>query len=86
MKTLLRHTKSGLYSQGPDQWTDDPERAVDFRFTDRALTYQQNWHLEDVELAFVYEDAPSAIASISVEKAARQCAGHYGLECAWPQG
>src|SRR5215831_6772161 len=74
MKTLLRNTRSGLYSQGPDQWTDDPERAVDFRFIDRALTYIQAWHLKEVELAFVFEDDMSPITSVSVEKAALQCA------------
>ena len=74
MKTLLRNTRSGLYSQGPDQWTDEPERAVDFRFIDRALTYVQTWHLKAVELAFFLEDDISPMPSLSVEKATLECA------------
>ena len=74
MKTLLRHTKSGLYFQGPDKWTDNPERAVDFRFIERALAYIQIWHLEEIELAFVFEGDLSQVARMSVEKATLQCA------------
>ena len=57
MRTLLRHTRTRLYFQGPDRWTDNPEHAYDFRFTERALQYVATWDLTEVELAFVFEDA-----------------------------
>jgi hypothetical protein len=57
MRTLLKHTRTGLYFQGPDRWTDNPEHAYDFRFTGRALQYVATWDLTEVELAFEFEDA-----------------------------
>jgi len=51
MRTLLRHTQTGAYFQGPDRWTDDPEGAYDFRFIDRAVRYIETWDLREVELA-----------------------------------
>jgi hypothetical protein len=64
MRTLLRDTVNGLYFQGADNWTDDPDRAFDFRFTDRALRYVQTWQLNQVELAFTFDDPaqPTTVA------------------------
>lgn len=59
MKTLLRHTRTALYFQGPSSWTGDPYDAYDFRFIDRALQYVETWGLTDVELAFAFDDAQS---------------------------
>ncbi len=58
MRTLLRHTRTGLYFQGPNQWTEHAQAAYDFRFTDRALRYVATWELTEVELAFSFEDSP----------------------------
>jgi hypothetical protein len=74
MKTLLRHTRTGLYFQGPDKWTNDPDDAVNFRFIDRALAFIQTWQLEEVELAFAFAGDPSPIDQLSVQEAALQCA------------
>jgi hypothetical protein len=73
MRTLLRNRLSGQYFQGPDKWTPDPERAVDFRFIDRALHYVETWRLKDVELAFAF-DHPLKITAMSLERAALQFA------------
>jgi hypothetical protein len=73
MKTLLRHTSTGLYFQGLGKWTNDPDEAVNFRFIDRALAYIQTWQLKEVELAFAFEGDPSAIDGLSVQAAAEQC-------------
>jgi len=73
MKTLLRHTRTGLYFQGPDRWTDDPERAYDFHFNERALQYVATWDLKEVELAFGFEEA-HAIASASSSRPGPQLA------------
>jgi hypothetical protein len=67
MKTLLRHTKTGLFFQGPDKWTDNPDRAYDFRFIDRALQYVEAWELKEVELAFAFDD-PQSVTTVSLEK------------------
>ncbi len=67
MRTLLRHTRTGLYFQGPDKWTDKPERACDFRFNDRALQYVETWGLGEVELAFAFDD-PQTVTTLPLEK------------------
>ena len=56
MRTLLRHTTTNLYFQGPDRWTDEPHLAYDFRFVDRALQYAETWNLRDVEVAYPSHD------------------------------
>lgn len=68
MKTLLRHTETGLYLQGPDKWIANPEGAYDFRFIDRARQFVRIWELEKVEVAFAFEDSQSiSTLSLSVE-------------------
>jgi len=62
MTTLLRQTHTGLFSRGPDDWTDDPLRAVDFRFSDRAVHYARAWSLRNVELAFVFDNENEVVA------------------------
>ena len=52
MRTLLRKIPSGLYFQGPDRWTSDPMKALNFKSIDRALRFIETWSLKDVELAF----------------------------------
>jgi hypothetical protein len=69
MKTLLRHTRTGLYFQGPDKWTSNPQSAYDFRFVDRALQYVEIWELKQVELAFSFED-PHSVTMVSCDKTA----------------
>lgn len=59
MRTLLRHTTTGLYFQGPEKWTPYPDIACDFRFIDRARLFVQAWQMENVEVAFVFDDTQS---------------------------
>lgn len=56
MKTLLRKVSDGLYFQGPDQWTNNPSQAHNFKMIDRALDFIERWKLKDVELAFAFDD------------------------------
>jgi hypothetical protein len=56
MRTLLRNRSSGLYFQGPDRWTSDPAEALNFKSIDRALKFIQTWQLQEVELAFAFND------------------------------
>ncbi len=67
MRTLLRHTRTGLYYQGSGNWTEDPEQAYDFRFIDRAVQYVELWELTEVELAFVFED-PASVSTVPLER------------------
>jgi len=70
MRTLLKHTRTGLYFQGPDKWTDDPDFGYDFKFTGRALQYVAVWSLTEVELAFVFDDTRSiSCASLALTTA-----------------
>ena len=57
MRTVLRKIPSGLYFQGPDQWTSDPAEALNFKMIDRALEFVAKWGLKDVEVAFCFEDS-----------------------------
>ena len=57
MRTLLRNTANGLYFQGPDKWTSDPAKALDFKMIDRALEFVETWSLKDMELAFAFKGA-----------------------------
>ena len=66
MRTLLRHTETGLYLQGPEKWTASPDGAYDFRFIDRARKYVRIWELQSVEFAFVFDDS-EAISTFSLE-------------------
>jgi hypothetical protein len=62
MRTLLRNTATGLYFQGPDQWTSDPAAALDFKMIDRAINFIQTWSLKDMELAFAFRGANNVTA------------------------
>jgi hypothetical protein len=59
MRTLLRKVSSGLFFQGPGKWTNNPAEAKDFKLIDRALTFIDTWHLEEVELVFAFRDRPN---------------------------
>ncbi len=67
MRTLLRKVSTGLYFQGPDQWTENPEQAHNFKMIDWALDFINKWNLQDVELAFAFDDA-DYITRVPIEK------------------
>jgi len=62
MRTLLRNTATGLFFQGPDQWTSNPADALDFKMIDRALNFIETWRLKDMELAFAFRGARNVTA------------------------
>jgi hypothetical protein len=71
MRTLLRNTATGLYFQGPDQWTSDPTSAQDFKMIDRALNFIETWKLKDMELAFAFRDEHNRhVTAVPIEKIA----------------
>ncbi len=69
MRTVLRKIPSGLYFQGPDQWTSNPAEALDFKMIDRALQFVEKWALKDVEVAFCFKDS-HCITGVPREKMA----------------
>jgi hypothetical protein len=69
MRTLLRNTATGLYFEGPDRWTSDPSRALDFKMIDRALQFIETWSLRDMELAFSFGGS-SKVTGVPVDKMA----------------
>lgn len=75
MRTLLRHTETGQFFQGPKTWTSLPETACDFRFIERAQQFARLWELEKVEVAFAFEDfqliCTLAAPAEEIEKAAQ---------------
>ena len=69
MRTLLRNRITGLYFQGPDQWTSDPVAALDFKMIDRAVNFIETWRLRDMELAFAFR-GNRQVTGVPVDKLA----------------
>jgi hypothetical protein len=69
MRTLLRNKATGLYFQGPDQWTSDPSEARDFKMIDRAIEFIETWSLRDMELAFAFRGY-NHVTGVPIEKIA----------------
>ncbi len=67
MRTLLRKVSTGLYFQGPDQWTQHPAQAHNFKMIDHALDFVRRWHLGDVELAFAFDEAED-VTRVPIDK------------------
>lgn len=73
MKTLLLDRQTGLYFQGLQRWTDDPEQAFNFQLADRARQFIEIWNLQNTELVFAFTDFPGAMQA-SLRRAVRACA------------
>jgi hypothetical protein len=56
MRTVLRKVSTGLYFKGPDQWTNDPSEAHNFKMIDRALEFIAKWKLQDIEVVFAFKE------------------------------
>ena len=50
MRVFLVNSKTGLYFQSQDSWTDDPAQAKDFGTSHRANVYAEDNCLEDLEV------------------------------------
>ncbi len=57
---------SGLYIQGPDKWTSSIDKAKDFKKVSRALKFVQTSGLEEMEVAFAFDNP--AVTTVPVEK------------------
>jgi hypothetical protein len=67
MRTLLRNTATGLYFQGPDKWTSDPNQARDFKMIDRAVNFIETWRLRNMELAFAFRNY-NQVTGVPIER------------------
>ena len=67
MKTLLRRVSNGLFFQGPDRWTDNAAEGLNFKSIDRALDFIKSYQLQDIELAFAFDDSET-VTRAPVEK------------------
>jgi hypothetical protein len=67
MRTLVRRISTGLYFQGPDLWTSNVAHAHNFKMIDRAIDFVERWQLNDVELAFAFDD-PSDVTAVPLDK------------------
>ena len=67
MKTLLRKVSNGLFFQGPDRWTDNAAEGLNFKSIDRALDFIRHYKLQDIELAFAFDDSET-VTRAPVEK------------------
>ena len=73
MKTLLLDNESGLYLQGLNKWTDDPEQAFDFKLADYARKFIEIWGLKNAHLAFAFTEPHGAGRAASHRMAASRC-------------
>ena len=57
MKVVLRNRTTDLYFIGPNMWTNDPAKALDFRRPDGALKLVKETALADLELIVFFRNA-----------------------------
>ncbi len=67
MRTLLRKTSNGLFFRGPDQWTENPAEAFNFKSIDHALDFIARWGLREVEVTFGFKNS-TTVASVPPDK------------------
>jgi len=48
MRVILRNTATDLYVLGPKMWTNDPNRAMDFGYTGRAIKLAEEAGLKEM--------------------------------------
>jgi hypothetical protein len=53
MRTLLRNVPTGLYVQSAENWTGNPDEALDFKTMSQAIRFVEQTGLRKMELAFV---------------------------------
>jgi hypothetical protein len=53
MRTLLRNVPTGLYVQSAENWTGNPDEALDFKTMSQAIRFAEKAGLRKMELAFV---------------------------------
>jgi hypothetical protein len=53
MRTLLRNVPTGLYVQSAEDWTSNPDEALDFKTMSQAIRFVEKAGLRKMELAFV---------------------------------
>lgn len=49
---MLRNVNMDLYLAGPNMWSNDPDKAIDFGCKDRAVRLARESRLQDMEMVF----------------------------------
>jgi hypothetical protein len=58
-----------LYYQGPDRWTNNAQRAYEFKFVDMAIQHAESMELKEVELALAF-DNPHHVTTVPLAEVA----------------
>jgi len=58
MRTLLRKIPAGAYLQAPDQWTQNPNEALDFKSMSQAIEFVERTGSRNMEVAFMFKNPP----------------------------
>jgi len=61
MKVILRNVSTDLYFLGPNMWTNDPGKALDFGRTDRAVELARGTGIGSLELILSFRGIPQEI-------------------------
>ena len=57
MRVLLYDTQAERYFQSPEEWTEDPNLALDLRGTVQAVNIAFQYRLESAEIILAFDDA-----------------------------
>jgi hypothetical protein len=61
MKVILRNVNLDLYFAGPNMWSNDPEKALEFGSKELALRLAREAHLHDMELVMCVSGLPDPL-------------------------
>ncbi len=56
MKILLQHCRTRLYLRGLGNWTTNPQEALDFQHSQRAIDFARQHELTGVQIAVKFVD------------------------------
>ncbi len=57
MKILLQHCRTRLYLRGLGNWTTNPQEALDFQHSQRAIDFARQHELTGVQIAVKFVDS-----------------------------
>jgi hypothetical protein len=61
MKVILRNTNLDLYLAGPNMWSNDPEKALEFGSKDLAVKLAREAQLQDMEILMSVSGLPDPL-------------------------
>lgn len=61
MKVILRNIDMDLYLAGPNMWSTDPEKAIEFGSKDLAVKLAREAHLQGMEMVMSVSGLPDPL-------------------------